>query len=234
VELVADWDASRGSATTVADSTSGYGKNLTLQGGASLSGGEIVLDGVDDAATAPGPLVYDHAAFTVSTSVSLNSAQLATKNIGYIGQVLGQRTTDGASWGLWFEMTGKKTETVPDPDTGEDIEKVTPSGRWHFGRLNADGTFSSVVSDEVAALDSPVRLTGIYDSLNGTISLYLGHNQNGDNTAYSVKLGTGDFAIGKAFDGGTWKHHLPARISDVRLWAGAMASSEQIDAHVGD
>ncbi|KUL37074.1 LamG domain protein jellyroll fold domain protein [Streptomyces regalis] len=234
VELVADWDASRGSGTTVADSTSGYGKNLTLQGGASLSGGEIVLNGVDGAATAPGPLVYDHAAFTVSTSVRLNSAQLATKDVGYIGQVLGQRTTDGAAWGLWFKMTDKKTETVPDPDTGEDIQKVTPSGRWHFGRLNADGTFSSVVSDEVAALDSPVRLTGIYDSLHGTISLYLGHNQNGDDTAYSVKLGTGDFAIGAAFDGGTLKHHLPARISDVRLWAGAMASSEQIDAHVGD
>ncbi|WP_327353296.1 LamG-like jellyroll fold domain-containing protein [Streptomyces sp. NBC_01304] len=234
VELVADWDATRGSGTTVADSTSGYGKSLTLQGGASLSGGQIVLDGVDDAATAPGPLVYDHAAFTVSTSVSLPSAELAKKDVGYIGQVLGQRTADGSSWGLWFEMTGKKTETVPDPDTGEDIEKVTPSGRWHFGRLNADGTFSSVVSDEGAALDSPVRLTGIYDSLKGTISLYLGHNQNGDDTKYSVKLGTGDFALGKAFNGGAWKHHLPARISDVRLWAGAMASSEQIDAHVGD
>ncbi|MER6091821.1 LamG-like jellyroll fold domain-containing protein [Streptomyces bluensis] len=234
VELVADWDAARGSGTTVRDTTSGYGRTLTLQGGAALSGGQIVLDGADDAATAPGPPVYDHAPFTVSTSVSLNSGQLAGQDVGYIGQVLGQRTADGSAWGLWFEMTGKKTETVPDPDTGEDIEKVTPSGRWHFGRLNADGTFSSVVSDEAAALDAPVRLTGIYDSLYGTISLYLGHNQNGDDTAYSVKLGTGDFAVGKGFTSGAWKHHLPAKVSEVRLWAGAMASSEQIDAHVGD
>ena len=65
-----------------AEDSSGHGHALTLQGGASLSGGEIVLNGVDGAATAPGPLVYDHGAFTVSTSVKLNSQQLATKSIG--------------------------------------------------------------------------------------------------------------------------------------------------------
>ncbi|GAA1431279.1 hypothetical protein GCM10009601_50130 [Streptomyces thermospinosisporus] len=92
VELVADWNAARGSGTTVADTTSGYGRSLTLEGGAAVSGEAIVLDGVDDAATAPGPLVYDHAPFTVSTLVELDSAKLLSKDIGYTGQVLGQRT----------------------------------------------------------------------------------------------------------------------------------------------
>ncbi|WP_327368825.1 LamG-like jellyroll fold domain-containing protein [Streptomyces sp. NBC_01217] len=230
VELVADWNAARGSGTTVADTTSGYGRSLTLAGGAALSDEAIVLDGVDDAATAPGPLVYDHAPFTVSTLVELDSTKLLSKDIGYTGQVLGQRTEDGSAWGFWYELTGK--DTVLDEETLE--ETTMPVGVWHFGRLNADGTFSSVVSDEVAALDSPVRLTGIYDSLYGTISLYLGYGQNGDAKAFTVQLGTGEFAIGKGFTDGTWRHYLPARVSEVRLWAGAMASPEQVEVRVGD
>ncbi|MGW5130415.1 LamG domain-containing protein [Streptomyces sp. NPDC004135] len=230
VELVADWNAARGSGTTVADTTSGYGRSLTLTGGAAISDETIVLDGVDDAATAPGPLVYDHAPFTVSTLVELDSAKLLGKDVGYTGQVLGQRTADGSAWGLWYQLTGK--DTVLNEETME--ETTVPVGVWHFGRLNADGTFSSVVSDEVADLDHPVRLTGIYDSLYGTISLYLGYGQNGDAKAFTVQLGTGDFAIGKGFTGGTWRHHLPARVSEVRLWAGAMASPEQIEYRVGD
>ncbi|MFE9590230.1 LamG-like jellyroll fold domain-containing protein [Streptomyces microflavus] len=228
-ELVADWAPERGSGTTVADTTSGYGRNLTLTGGALLDGDAIVLDGVDDAATTPGPLVYDHAAFTVSTLVQLNGAHLLAKNTGYIGQVLGQRTADGSAWGFWFELTGKRTELTEE---GEEV--TVPEGVWHFGRLEADGKFSSVVSEQVAALDSPVRLTGVYNSLDGTISLYLGHTQNGEAQEFTIALGAGDFAIGKGFTGGAWKHYLPARIGDVRLWAGAMASSEQIDYRVGD
>lgn len=221
-ELMADWSAARGSGTAITDTTSGYGKTLTLEGGASIDGDAIVLDGVDDSATTPGPLVYDHAAFTVSTLVQLDAAQLMTKDVGYTGQVLGQRTADGSAWGFWFELTGK------DPDIG------VPLGKWHFGRLETDGTFSSVVSEDIAAVDSEVRLTGIYNSLDGTISLYLGHTQNGDAKAFTVALGSGDFAIGKGFTSGEWKHHLPARVYQVRLWAGAMASSEQIDNQVGD
>ncbi|MFD0317084.1 LamG-like jellyroll fold domain-containing protein [Streptomyces flavalbus] len=230
VELVADWSAARGSGTTVADTTSGYGRSLTLTGGASLADEAIVLDGVDDAATTPGPLVYDHAPFTVTTLVELDSAKLLAKDVGYTGQVLGQRTADGSAWGFWYELTGK--DTVLDEETLE--ERTVPVGLWHFGRRNADGTWSSVVSDEVAALDSPVRLTGIYDSVYGTISLYLGYGRNGEPKAYTVQLGTGDFALGKGFTGGAWKHFLPARISEVRLWAGAMASPEQIETRVGD
>ncbi|KNE83776.1 MULTISPECIES: LamG domain-containing protein [Streptomyces] len=229
-ELVADFSPARGSGTTVPDTTSGYGKSLTLTSGASLDGDAIVLDGVDDAATTSGPLVYDHAAFTVTTLAELDGAALVEQDIGYTGQVLGQRTDDGSAWGLWYELTGKSTEL--DEETLEEID--VPVGKWHFGRLSSDGAFSSVVSDEAAALDSPVRLTGVYDSLTRTISLHLGYNQNGDSKIYTVEIGSGDFAIGKGLTGGTWKHFLPARISEVRLWAGAMASSEQIKARVGD
>ncbi|MFR9799025.1 LamG-like jellyroll fold domain-containing protein, partial [Streptomyces sp. MS06] len=105
---------------------------------------------------------------------------------------------------------------------------------WQFGRLNADGSFTSVASDEVAATDSMVRLTGVYDAQSGTISLYVGHVRNGGPQAFTARVGAGEFAVGKAFTGGVWGHYLPARIADVRLWAGAMAGSEQVSETVGD
>ncbi|MFG3032943.1 LamG domain-containing protein [Streptomyces sp. NPDC048253] len=230
VELVTDWSAERGSGTSVPDTTSGYGKNLTLTGGAALDGGAVVFDGVDGAAATAGPVVNEHGSFTVTTLVQLDAAKILAKDVGYTGQVLGQRTAGGSAWGFFYQLTGK--QTVWDEEAME--ERTVPVGKWQFGRLNDDGSFSAVASDDVAELDSPVRLTGIYDSLDGTISLYLGHNQNGSAQAFTVKLGSGDFTIGKGFVAGAWKHYLPGRVWEARLWAGAMASSEQIDENVGD
>ncbi|MFE2062478.1 LamG domain-containing protein [Streptomyces sp. NPDC059467] len=225
-ELVADWDPSAATGTTVPDTTSGYGSSLTLSGGASLDGTGIVLDGTDDAATAPGPLVDDTGSFTVTTAVQLDSTALAAKPVGYMGQVLGQRSADGSSWGLWYELTG--TDTDPETDA------TVPVGFWHFGRLNADGSFTGVVSDYAADLGSAVRLTGVFDAQSGTVSLYVGDAQNGDATAYTATPGTGDFAVGKAYVSSAWGHYLPATVSDIRVWAGAMASQEQIAETVGD
>ncbi|MFJ9250054.1 LamG-like jellyroll fold domain-containing protein [Streptomyces sp. NPDC101776] len=228
-ELVADWDPSAATGTAVPDATSGYGTSLTLSGGASLDGTGIVLDGTDDAASAPGPLVDETGSFTATTAVQLNSAALAAKPVGYMGQVLGQRSADGSAWGLWFELTG--TDTDPETDS------TVPVGLWHFGRLNTDGSFTGVVSDDVANLGSAVRLTGVFDAQAGStgeVSLYVGDAQNGDATAYTATAGTGDFVLGKAYVNSVWGHYLPATVSDIRVWAGAMASQQQIVETVGD
>jgi hypothetical protein len=230
VELVADWDADQGRGSTVPDTTSGYGRSLTLSGGAALDGGAITLDGVDGAATTAGPVVDDSGSFTVTALASLDGDKLAAKDVGYTGQVLGQRTADGSAWGFWYELTGK--QTVVDNDTLE--EKTVPVGFWRFGRLEADGTFSAVNSDESALLDGEVRLTGVFDAQAGTVSLYLGHTQNDEARAFTAMAGSGDFAIGKGFTGGTWQHYLPGRVAEVRLWAGAMAGQEQVEETVGD
>ncbi|WP_405856961.1 LamG domain-containing protein [Streptomyces sp. NBC_01515] len=226
-ELVAAWDPSAATGTTVADTTSGYGTPLTLSGGASLDGTGIVLDGIDDAASAPGPLVDDTGSFTVTTAVQLDSTALAAKAVDYMGQVLGQRSADGSAWGLWYERTGSSD---PDPETGA----TAPAGFWHFGRLNTDGSFTGVVSDHVADLGSAVRLTGVFDAQSGAVSLYVGNAQNGDATAYTATPGTGDFAVGKTYVKSVWDRYLPATVSDIRVWAGAMASQQQIVETVGD
>ncbi|MFB7113458.1 LamG domain-containing protein [Streptomyces sp. NPDC056291] len=232
VELVANWSADQGSGRSVPDTVSGYGRSLTLAGGASLDGEAIVLNGVDAAATTPGPVVDDTGSFTVTALASLDGDELATKTVGYTGQVLGQRAADGSAWGLWYELTEKKT--VLDEDTFE--EKTVPHGFWRFGRLNADGTFSAVASDESALLDGMVRLTGVFDAqagAAGTISLHLGYVQNGEPSAFTAKVGSGHFGVG-GFAEGAWGHFLPGQVAEVRLWAGAMADGEQIEETVGD
>ncbi|MEU5337805.1 LamG domain-containing protein, partial [Streptomyces asoensis] len=230
VELVADWSADRGSGTTVADTTSGYGRSLTLGAGASLDGEAILLDGVDDAATASGPVVDDTGSFTVTALATLDSAKLLSKDVGYTGQVVGQKAADGTAWGFWFEMTDKAT--VLDPETAD--EKTAPVGFWHFGRLDAQGAVSAVASEKEALLDSMVRMTGVFSAQDGTISLYLGAVPNGDDEAFTAKAGSGELGVGKGFTGSAWQHYLPGRVAEVRLWAGAMTGSDQVEETVGD
>ncbi|WTT80384.1 LamG domain-containing protein (plasmid) [Streptomyces sp. NBC_00080] len=231
VELVADWSADRGSGTSVPDTTSGYGKSLALTGGASLDGESIVLDGVDDASTVGGPIVDDNGSFTVTALVSVDGDKLAGKSVGYTGQIVGQRTADGSAWGLWYKLTGE--DIVLDDDG---MEHTLPVGKWHFGRLNADGTFSSVVSRDSALTDGMVRLTGVFDAQDrgGTISLYVGGIPNGDAEVFTAKAGSGDFALGKGFTSGAWQHYLPGNVAEVRLWAGAMGGFAQVGDIVGD
>jgi hypothetical protein len=226
VELVADWSADTGTGTTVADSNSGYGRSLILANGAAITNGAMVFDGVDDSAIAQGRIVDDLGSFTVSTEVALDNTKLLSKEIGYTGQIVGQRTSDGSAWGFWFQKTDNK---VYDEFLEEQPYSV---GRWHFGRLNADGTFSSVKSTEAAAMDAPVRLTGVFNAQDGTISLYLGGVGDGLPKEFTAKVGTGDLHIARGYTSSTWKHYLPQRVFDVRLWAGAMASETQVSATV--
>lgn len=230
VELVADWSPDHPSVTPGHDTAADYGRDLTLSGGASVDGAEIVLDGEDDAATTPGPLVDDTGSFTVTTLVTLDEAKLAAESSGYVGQVLGQRTASGSAWGLWYELTDHKT--VLDEETLE--ERTVPVGFWHFGRLNTDGSFTSVQSDEAVSLGSPVRLTGVFDAQDATIALRVGQDINGVPKTFTAKPGAGDFAIGKGVSSGTWQHFLPGRIAEVRVWSGAMAGEAQFGSAVGE
>lgn len=230
VELVADWSADRGSGTTVPDTTSGYGRSLALSGGAVLDGEAMVFDGTDDAAATAGPVVDDTGSFTVTTLAALDSAKLLAKPVGYTGQVLGQRAVDGSAWGIWFERTG--STTVFDEETLE--EKTVPEGFWRFGRLNADGSFSAVASSEAAVMDGMVRLTGVFDAQADKVSLYLSGNANGEPQAFTAKAGTGEFTLGKGFSKDAWQHYLPVSVAEARVWAGAMATEQQVGETVGD
>ena len=238
VELVAAWDAANASGTTLADGSSGYGRALTLAGGASLDGEALALDGVTGAATTAGPLVDETGSFSVTAEVQLDQAKILTMTPGSVGQVLGQRTADGSSWGLWYEFKAKRT--MPD----DDLNEITVAdGFWHFGRLDKDGTTTWVTSDEVAVTDTPVRITGVFDAHaedGPAISLYVGSDPNDSDPndmakEYTALPGSGDFAVGKGVSATNWGHYLPARIGEVRVWAGALADEQHVkDVVVGN
>ncbi len=224
VELVAAWQPQGSTGTAaVADTVSGYGRSLQLNGGASVTDDAIVLDGVDDSVTAPGPVVDDRESFTVTAEVELNQQALGAKANGYTAQVLGQRTADGSAWGLWYQRTG--VEEYIDEETGDLLSR--PVGFWRFGRLGSGGSFTAVDSEDVAA-GGAVRITGVYDAQEGTIRLYLASTQNGVDTSYTAVIGSGELAGGKGFVDGAWGHYLPGRITDIRIWVGAAADGGQV------
>ena len=163
----------------------------------------------------------DTGSFTVTSTVTLDSQALASKPVGYTAQVVGERTANGSAWGLWFELTGS--------------DGTTPFGVWHFGRLNADDTtFTGVVSSDLAELDTPVQLTGVFDAQDGMAHLYTGLVESGDGVPFAPVIGTGDLAVGEGPSGTGWGHYLPGTVSDVRIWAGAMTDGDQIATTVGD
>jgi len=204
-----------------------------------------VLDGVNDAAALAHPLVDSTGSFTVTASVQVDQSAILAKPDGYVGQVAGQRSADGSSWGLWYQLTGRTTALDDDHD-----EVTVPTSRWLFGRINADGTFSGAASAvEVGSSNSgdtsngegTVRLTGVYNAqdhdadgkLTATVALYLG--ENGQETQpYTATVGTASFTVGDGYVSGAWGHYLPGRVEDLRVWSGGVADSDQIGTVVGD
>ncbi|WP_247597535.1 LamG domain-containing protein [Streptomyces sp. RKND-216] len=220
-ELVAAWDPSTGTGTTVTDTVSGYGRDLTLAGGSALDGEALVLDGNDGHASTPGPLVDGTGSFTTTTYVEPDKDTLAAAPVGSTVQVLQQPAADGAAWGIWFEVTGK--QKVLNDDFEEETLAV---GRWHFGRPGA-----AVVTDADITIDGTgYRLSGVHDAQDGTATLYVSDVQHDVPTAYTAKVGQGAFTVGRSVSG----DFMPGRVWDVRVWAGAAADHEQLINMVGE
>ncbi|WP_246203599.1 LamG-like jellyroll fold domain-containing protein [Streptomyces tailanensis] len=233
-ELTAHWDAAtaESGATTLTDA-SGYGRALTVSGGAGTDGEAIVLDGTDDAASSDG-VVDDTGSFTVTTVVSPDLEALAAKGTGYVAQVVGKRDKDGTSnWGVFFEVTGSSTVAVETSD-GDIVEKTVATGFWHFGRYNDDGTFTSQVSEEATTDSGEVRITGVYNAQDGIAALYLNDNLQYTALSYATDFSAEALAVGNGYTSGAWGHHLPGAVSEVRLWAGAASDTDQITSMLGE
>lgn len=212
-----------------------YGNNLGLSSGASLDGKALVLNGTSGSATASRPLIDDTGSFTVATEVTVETEALVAKPVGYRAQVLGQRTATGSSWSLWLEKTGNKDELVRDDegevvygDNGEPLKRSVPTAEWHFGRLTADGSGTSVVSAP-AEFEDQVHLVGVYDTRTQQITLYVGSAPQGEPLEYTASAGTGEFAVGKGWTNSAWGHYLTGSITQIRLWAGAATDPDQVE-----
>lgn len=227
VELVGQWDPAGATGQTVQDG-SGYGRPMTVPSASMVDGEHLNFTGAaGDGGTVSGPLVDDSGSFSVSATVQIDPALIKSKPVGYLAQVAGQQTATGSSWGIWFERTADVESAYPNDDTGE--FDMLPTGRWHFGRLTADGTGTSVVSS-TEIVDGDVTLTGVFDAQDvapnasnpGVIRLYRGSDRQDVDTVFTAEVGTGSFAVGKGFTSSTWQHQLPGSVGAVSVWAGAL------------
>ncbi|MFF3933592.1 LamG domain-containing protein [Streptomyces hirsutus] len=239
--LVAKWDAAdmaNATGTTVKD-TSGFGRNLALNGAAltQFSTGDpeigeevtttqtMTLNGTSAHATAAGPVVDDAGSFTATAWVTLDPAKLADTSKSYAVQVFGQSGTSQSSWGVWYEQPAGSTQ-----------------GRWTFGRPNKDGTGAVWTESESTALTTtnqgvPVMLTVVYDaqaaadpddtSKLGALKLYVDSARMGDEDGVSYSApwqGGGAFEIGRAKINSAAARYFPGKIDSVRVWAGATST----------
>ncbi|MEU9057265.1 LamG domain-containing protein [Streptomyces sp. NPDC048384] len=239
--LVARWDATdmaNATGTTVKD-TSGFSRNLTLNGAALTQvttgdpeiGEEVTttqtmtLNGTSAYATATGPIVDDSGSFTATAWVQLDPAKLADTSKSYAVQVFGQSGTSQSSWGVWYEQPTGSTQ-----------------GRWTFGRPDKDGTGAAWTESEstaftTAQLGVPVMLTVVYDaqaaadpddtSQLGALKLYVDSALMGDEDGvpYSAPWqGSGAFEIGRAKVNGAPARYFPGTIDSVRVWVGATST----------
>ncbi|MGI5412700.1 LamG-like jellyroll fold domain-containing protein [Streptomyces chartreusis] len=239
--LVAKWDATdmpNATGTTVKD-TSGFSRNLTLNGAAltQITTGDpdigeevtttqtMALNGTSAYATATGPVVDDTGSFTATAWVQLDAAKLADTSKSYAVQVFGQSGTSQSSWGVWYEQPVGSTQ-----------------GRWTFGRPDKDGTGavwteSTSTAFTTAQLGVPVMLTVVYDaqaaadpddtSNLGALKLYVDSALMGDEDGvpYSASWqGGGAFEIGRAKINGAAARYFPGTIDSVRVWAGATST----------
>ncbi|WP_162688951.1 LamG domain-containing protein [Streptomyces sp. ICC4] len=224
LDLAGAWDLSQ-TGPVFAD-TSGNGRPLTATTGTTVNEGALKLNGTTQAATAAGPVVDDSGSFTVTAEAKLDNTALLTKPDGYKAQVIGQRTATGSSWSLWFEKSGVRTQ----PDEQDPTTMVSfVEGTWHFGRLTADGTGTSAVSDGLAVLNAGfAQVTGVHNAQDGTITLYVGAAGQGQPKAYTVAVGTGELAVGKGFTDSAWGNFLPGEVKGMRLWSGAVKDAQQV------
>ncbi|MFF3350863.1 LamG-like jellyroll fold domain-containing protein [Streptomyces sp. NPDC002779] len=240
--LVAKWDATdtvNATGTTVKD-TSGFGRNLTLNGAALTQfttgdpeiGEEVTtrqtmtLNGTSAHATATGPFVDDSGSFTATAWVKLDPDKLADTSKSYAVQVFGQSGTSQSSWGIWYEQPAGSTQ-----------------GRWTFGRPDKDGTGAVWTKSQSTAVTTaqllgvPVMLTVVYDaqaaadaddtSQRGGLKLYVDSALMGDEhgVAYPAPWqGGGTFEIGRAKINGAPARYFPGTIDSVRVWAGATST----------
>jgi hypothetical protein len=239
--LVAKWDATdvaNATGTTVKD-TSGFARNLTLNGAAltQISHGDpdigeevtttqtMTLNGTTAYASAAGPVVDDTGSFTATAWVTLNPAQFADTSKAYAVQVFGQSGTSQSAWGVWYEQPAGSTQ-----------------GRWTFGRPDKDGTGAAWTTSASNALTTaqlgvPVMLTVVYDaqatavdddtSKLGGLKLYVDSAQMGDENGVPYTApwqGSGAFEIGRAKINGAPARYFPGTIDSVRLWAGATST----------
>ncbi|MFJ1598390.1 LamG domain-containing protein [Streptomyces sp. NPDC088261] len=235
-ELVADWDATTASGTTIGEMSPYPHAALNLSAtGAVLDGDDhaLVLDGVSGYASTQGPVVDETGSFTVSAHVQLAEQKLAAKPVGYKAQVAGQRAgaqSAQSSWALWVIKPAEDTYQWQFTRTAVDAS----------GRVTKDTAITPLA--DLAEVNTWVDVTGVFDAQEtfeipdpgnpsetverrGTLHLYVGSFpvESSSSPGFDgVQQGAGELVAGRGTQGGTTGYYLPGGLERLRIWTGAL------------
>lgn len=243
-ELVAEWDATTSTGTTLAEKTGYPLAGMALSGDAQFAETPrlLTLNGTTSHATSGGPAVDETGAFTVSALARVDSAKLVGKADGHTVTIAAQKIGSEASWAL-------KLVKLADDFDGDN----KPECLWRFERTRVDANGNKVSATQVSAtavavLDELVHVTGVYNAAGsfadgdetrfGKLHLFVGaEDQVDDSTEANFadpQQGTGELAIGRSHSGGTPGGYLPGAVQQLRIWAGAMESRQIAERVLGE
>ncbi|MEV5432056.1 LamG-like jellyroll fold domain-containing protein [Streptomyces sp. NPDC052701] len=243
-ELVAEWDATTSTGTTLAEKTGYPLAGMALSGNAQLAETPrlLALNGTTGYASAGGPAVDETGSFTVSALARVDSAKLVGKADGYTVTIAGQKIGSEASWAL-------KLVKMADDFDGDN----KPECLWRFERTRVDANGNKVSATQVSAtavavLDELVHVTGVYDAADpfadgdatrfGKLHLFIGADDQVDDATEpdfaDPQQGTGELAIGRSHSNGAPGEYLPGAVQKLRIWTGAMESRQIAERVLGE
>lgn len=211
--LVAHYPLTETTGTTAADA-SGAGRNATIAGGATLTGGEGVrLDGVDDHVRLPDNILAGLNSITVSTEVLVRSEQATP----YFIWGMGNAATSNSGTG--YLMT-----------TGNAYRASITTGNWS-GEQNT-------TSGSNLARGTWKTLTYTLDDATDTARLYLDGVQVAVNTGVTVKPGAigGGSTVANYLGRSNYAadRYLAGSVRDFRIYDAALSAQEVAALHPAD
>ncbi|AZQ40163.1 LamG domain-containing protein [Streptomyces cyaneochromogenes] len=243
-ELVAHWDATKSTGTTLAETTGYPITGMALAGSAQFAETPqlLTLNGTTSYASTSGPAVDETGSFTVSALARADSAKLVGKADGYTVTIASQKIGNEASWAL------KLVKLADDIDRDN-----KPECLWRFERTKVDANGNKASATQVSAiavavLDELVHVTGVYNAAEsfadgdatrfGKLHLFVGaDDQQDDSTEPNFadpQQGTGELAIGRSHTSGAPGEYLPGAVQQLRIWAGAMESRQIAERVLGE
>ncbi|HST81878.1 MAG TPA: immunoglobulin-like domain-containing protein, partial [Kineosporiaceae bacterium] len=209
-DLVLRYDLSQTSGTTVAD-TSGNGRNGTLNGDASWSGGGLALGGTNGYVKLPNNVMAGLTQITVSADVYIDAAQ----STPYMIWAMGNTTSAGVGNGYLFATgNGYKTSIATGNWTTEQGMETSalPRGVWASisYTLGTDGVATEYLNGQKVATKTGVTITPGAIGSGTTTANYLGRS-----------VYTGD-------------KYLRGAVKNFRIYNRALTATETADIAIAD
>ncbi|MFB9394162.1 LamG domain-containing protein [Streptomyces coeruleoprunus] len=221
--LLAHWTLDNASATTAPDD-SGRGSTLTLFGGSGITPaddpahGNVLNMPTDQRGYATSPVPLDASgSFTVTGWAYLNAEVLQNTSGAHSPTVIAHPGLQRNAFRLWYRQ-----------EIGEAI------GDWNFGVYETDvldGPGATMTSEQVNPPGNWIHVTGVFDSVNRSIKLYLaGVREGGDDGVLVNRIFQSDqplmVATARRHDTSLWGNRLYGQLDDLRVYAGVLSEAE--------